>query len=284
MQEDKQKVNNSAIIFRRWVDSGRKLSPEAFKNVFLAFFDYMLDNVPPILPDPCEQIFVNFFAEDYDRYREYKAKDTARRKAWKEKKDQELKLLKGEKEKNGIDVNHTESHGKTTTETETETETDTAHSYSTQLQHTVTATATNLIDSVSSQCKSGKIQSTSIPKSIPSLSLCVSKDAGAREGAQDTHTQEVPEGVQLTAEQLEDVKKRYPSDWREVLSKFAAQLAKGYKVSDHYSTLIKWTEEDKKRQRGTSGSRGSTPKAESRGSFDTDDFFEAALHRSYDDL
>ena len=117
MQEDKQKVNKSAIIFRRWVDSGRKLPPEAFKNVFLAFFDYVFDDTFPSLPDPCEQAVVDFLTEDFDRYRDYKAKDTARRKAWKEKKDQELKLLKeGKTESRGITRNHAESHGNNDTQ------------------------------------------------------------------------------------------------------------------------------------------------------------------------
>lgn len=269
MQEDRTEINNSVIVFRRWVDLGRKMQPEAFKSVFLAFFDYMLDNVPPTLVDPCEKIIIDFFVDDYDRYKEYKRKIAARQKAWREKKEKE------EKEKRDMmlrDVTRRDMTGHDVTEcdkTTTVTVTDTV---------TVTPTVTPVIDSVSSQLETAKNKYTLIP------CMCVSKDAGAREGAQDTHTQEVPEGVQLTAEQLEDVKKRYPSDWREVLSKFAAQLAKGYKVADHYSTLIKWTEEDKKRQRGTSGNRGSTTKAESRGSFDTDDFFEAALHRSYDDM
>ena len=274
MQEDKQKVNNSAIVFRKWVDFGKNMSPESFKRVFLALFGYILDGNQPALSDPVEKMSVDFFLDDYMRYKEYRQKEADRIKAWREKKNKEMEELKAAAQ---FVCNSTYSNYGNLRTTLTQTPTPTL---------TPTPTPTPEDYNLSSQLETTEDVNLSIPKSkvLPFLSVCVSKDAGAREGAQDTHTQEVPEGVQLTAEQLEDVKKRYPSDWREVLTRFASRLAAGYNVADHYSTLIKWTEEDKKRQRGASGNRGSTPKAESRGSFDTDDFFEAALHRSYDDL
>ena len=121
-----------------------------------------------------------------------------------------------------------------------------------------------------------------------SLSVCVFKDACAQ-ARENTHTQEeaLPEGLVLTKEQIEEIKRRWPSDWQARLSKFASRLSAGYVVSDQYSTLIKWAEEDDERMRRRNAGKVSASGRSGGGhpgSFDTDDFVKAARNRNFDDM
>lgn len=55
----------------------------------------------------------------------------------------------------------------------------------------------------------------------------------------------------------------------ELIESFSKKLkSKGYKYDDHYSTILLWADKD-----------GKKPSAEVGGSFNTDDFFEAAIRR-----
>lgn len=76
--------------------------------------------------------------------------------------------------------------------------------------------------------------------------------------------------VLLSDSDLEKLKEEFPSDWKERierLSSYIASTGKSYK--NHLATIRNWARKDK-------------PKSESNnGSFATDDFFSAALHRSY---
>ena len=118
--------------------------------------------------------------------------------------------------------------------------------------------------------------------------VCVFKDACAP-AREDAHTQEeaLPEGLVLTKEQIEEIKRRWPSDWQARLSKFASRLSAGYVVSDQYSTLIKWAEEDDERMRRRNAGKVSASGRSGGGhpgSFDTDDFVKAAMNRNFDDM
>lgn len=76
--------------------------------------------------------------------------------------------------------------------------------------------------------------------------------------------------VMLTEEEHEKLLKEIPHA-EELIERFSKRLAaKGYKYSDHYAALLVWSEEDLK--------------DEPEGSFDVDDFFQAALERSYGNL
>ena len=73
--------------------------------------------------------------------------------------------------------------------------------------------------------------------------------------------------VMLTEEEHEKLLKEIPHAG-DLIERFSKRLAaKGYKYSDHYAALLVWNAEDFK--------------DESTSSFDVDDFFQAALQRSY---
>ena len=72
--------------------------------------------------------------------------------------------------------------------------------------------------------------------------------------------------VRLSDNEVASLRERFPTDWEkriDRLSKYMADSGKTY--ASHYDTIIRWAEQDK-------------PKQETQyGSFDTDEFFEAAL-------
>lgn len=77
------------------------------------------------------------------------------------------------------------------------------------------------------------------------------------------------ENVMLTEEEYEALKKKIPdADHR--IEIFSCKLkAKGYRYEDHFATILLWFAEEKNQSKTT------------KGSFDIDDFFEAALRRTY---
>lgn len=77
------------------------------------------------------------------------------------------------------------------------------------------------------------------------------------------------ENVMLTEEEYEALKKKIPdADHR--IEIFSCKLkAKGYRYEDHFATILLWFAEEKNQSKTK------------KGSFDIDDFFEAALRRTY---
>lgn len=74
--------------------------------------------------------------------------------------------------------------------------------------------------------------------------------------------------VFLTDEQLSELKTQFPTSYEEKinrLSEYMYQSGKNYQ--DHYLMILKWVQEDKE---------------ENNSSFNVDDFFEAALKKSYE--
>lgn len=246
--------NKSAIIFRRWVDGCRFICADKFKIIMLALFDYIFDDVKPKQLPVDIQPIVSFMISEFDEYREWKQKDALRKEEWKKRKQEEI----------GKDVTSAEKTGKDITSAyKTGTGTGTA-------KETSTAIVTETNYSSLSPC------------------VCVSRDACAQ-ARENTHTQEeaLPEGLVLTKEQIEEIKRRWPSDWQARLSKFASRLSAGYVVSDQYSTLIKWAEEDDERMRRRNAGKVSASGRSGGGhpgSFDTDDFVKAAMNRNFDDM
>jgi hypothetical protein len=79
------------------------------------------------------------------------------------------------------------------------------------------------------------------------------------------------ENVMLTEEEYEALKKKIP-DAEQRIEIFSCKLkAKGYRYEDHFATILLWFAEEKNQSKTAKGSS----------SFDVDDFFEAALRRTY---
>ncbi|MBQ8357074.1 MAG: replisome organizer [Clostridia bacterium] len=88
------------------------------------------------------------------------------------------------------------------------------------------------------------------------------------------------ENVMLTEEEHDTFLKTVP-DGKERIEIFSCKLkAKGYQYENHYATLLLWCAEEKK------ASSASKKKSDARGgypaSFDAEEFFEAALKRTYE--
>lgn len=79
--------------------------------------------------------------------------------------------------------------------------------------------------------------------------------------------------VILTDDQYEDIKARIP-DADTYIDRFSEKLEKrGYTYPDHHATILSWWESDKEKFQ--------QKKPTQKGSFDTDDFFEAALSKAF---
>ena len=75
--------------------------------------------------------------------------------------------------------------------------------------------------------------------------------------------------VLLTPEEYASLREKIP-DADSRIAAFSAKLkAKGYTYDDHYAAILLWYEEDRKKNGGSGGS------------FDVDEFFEAALRKTY---
>lgn len=77
--------------------------------------------------------------------------------------------------------------------------------------------------------------------------------------------------VFLTDEQLSELKTQFPTSYEEKinrLSEYMYQSGKNYQ--DHYLMILKWAQEDVKKENSSS--------------FDIDEFFEAALNKSYEEM
>ncbi len=81
------------------------------------------------------------------------------------------------------------------------------------------------------------------------------------------------ENVMLTRAEHDQLIEIYgKSCGEELIESFSMKLkSKGYKYDDHYSTILLWAQKDGKKP---------VAEANSGGSFDTDEFFEAALRRA----
>lgn len=86
----------------------------------------------------------------------------------------------------------------------------------------------------------------------------------------DTDLMGFYKNVRLSDDEKASLQERFPMDWEkriERLSKYMADSGKTY--ASHFDTIIRWSEQDKPKQKTQYGS------------FDTDEFFEAALKKSY---
>lgn len=78
--------------------------------------------------------------------------------------------------------------------------------------------------------------------------------------------------VRLTDAQYKDIKEKIPNA-DSYIDYFSERLkAKGYTIKDHHGTILEWWEKDKEKQ---------MKREEPQGSFDTDDFFQAALKKGF---
>lgn len=88
--------------------------------------------------------------------------------------------------------------------------------------------------------------------------------------------------VELTPEEYDTLKKEIP-DADELIERFSAKLeSKGYTFQNHFATLLSWHQDEMKKEKERGQARA-TPKQTqgNHGSFDVDDFFQAALERTY---
>ena len=77
--------------------------------------------------------------------------------------------------------------------------------------------------------------------------------------------------MRLTDEELEKLRERYPAEYQQKIEDLSDYMKRvGKKYADHYLTLLKWLKEDADKTRSPAPS-----------SFETDEFFAAALARSY---
>ena len=77
--------------------------------------------------------------------------------------------------------------------------------------------------------------------------------------------------VFLTDDQMSELKTQFPTSYEEKinrLSEYMYQSGKNYQ--DHYLMILKWAQEDVKKENSSS--------------FDIDEFFEAALNKSYEEM
>ena len=84
----------------------------------------------------------------------------------------------------------------------------------------------------------------------------------------------------LSEEELVLLINRYPKDYQEKierLSKYMADTGRSY--ASHYDTIVEWAEKDA--QKETKAAEGTDNGLKS---FDSDDFFQAAMKKSYRDL
>lgn len=81
--------------------------------------------------------------------------------------------------------------------------------------------------------------------------------------------------VFLSTEEYLTLRREIPAADR-YIDRFSEKLKqKGYRYPNHFAAIMQWWEEDKRKEVSEVG--GSEPP---RGSFDTDEFFEAAVRRS----
>lgn len=82
--------------------------------------------------------------------------------------------------------------------------------------------------------------------------------------------------VYLTEEEYADLQERYGEEADKLINSLSTKIkAKGYQYDDHYAALLLWATQD--------GVKRITP-SQSEKSYDLDEFFNAALQRSYQDL
>ena len=90
--------------------------------------------------------------------------------------------------------------------------------------------------------------------------------------------------VFLTDEQYQLLAAQIP-DADAYIDHFSRQIyTNGYKYDDHYQTILNWWNEDKNKKRSTSKKSDGNASKHHSGSFDTDDFFDAALRKSYESM
>lgn len=92
------------------------------------------------------------------------------------------------------------------------------------------------------------------------------------------------ENVLMTDSEYEAICKRFGKNAQGLINNLSRKMkSKGYKFEDHYATLILWAESD---GIGDGGENGEVRKKleDIEKSYDTDEFFEASLKRSYDEF
>ena len=83
--------------------------------------------------------------------------------------------------------------------------------------------------------------------------------------------------VYLTEREYTDLKERYGAEADKLIALLSAKVkAKGYSYDDHYAALLLWAAQD--------GIKRADGCEENQKSYDLDDFFEAAVNRSFEDF
>lgn len=89
--------------------------------------------------------------------------------------------------------------------------------------------------------------------------------------------------VLLTDKELEKLRERYPAEYQQKIEDLSDYMKRvGKKYADHYLTLLKWLEEDADKPKDRGG--GGKTKPLEMSSFDTDEFYNAAVRRSYENV
>ena len=122
----------------------------------------------------------------------------------------------------------------------------------------------------------GNQQSLNIQFTVKSQHLKNDKNDKNDKNERDTRAREKNafgkfKNVFLTDEQLSELKTQFPTSYEEKinrLSEYMYQSGKNYQ--DHYLMILKWAQEDVKKENSSS--------------FDIDEFFEAALNKSYEEM
>ena len=87
--------------------------------------------------------------------------------------------------------------------------------------------------------------------------------------------------VFITPEEYEELKQLVP-DADDLIERLSEGLeSKGYMYDNHFATLLKWHREDKREQTPKTISKSTKTAQASQSSFDIEDFFQAALARTY---
>ena len=89
------------------------------------------------------------------------------------------------------------------------------------------------------------------------------------------------ENVLMTDSEYEAICTRFGKNAQGLINNLSRKMkSKGYKFEDHYATLILWAESDGISGDGENGGSGESIEK----SYDTDEFFEASLKRSYEEF
>lgn len=140
----------------------------------------------------------------------------------------------------------------------------------------------NLYQDKSTGKSADKKQSVNIQLTVNQQQLKNNKEyiKNAQEYCENTRARGKYKNVFLSDEEFADLSERYPTGLDEKierLSKYMADTGRSY--ASHYDTIIEWAEKDAQKETKAAGEADNGLK-----SFEADDFFQAAMQKSYRDM